>query len=178
MAELIALTKLDAARRQLKVAVHMLFDGGDPIAIHTLVGAASGIVSDLTEKAFPEKSWDRYAQEANQISASSYFFEIRKPQNFLKHANSDDAVTFDFNASDTDHLMFWTVMNLCNFGFLNIEEAVLQLWYLACYAPKLELDIEPYERARVLFGDLRGAPRQDRIKAGRNVLDDQLKLSC
>lgn len=46
----------------------MLFDGGDPVAAHTLVGAASVIISDLVEKHHPDQSWDKFAQEANAES--------------------------------------------------------------------------------------------------------------
>ena len=46
----IRLNKIDAARRQLKVAIRLLFDDEDPVAVHTLVGAASVIITDLVEK--------------------------------------------------------------------------------------------------------------------------------
>lgn len=49
------ITKLDAARRQLRAAVRLLFDGGDPVAVHTLVGAASVIISDLVEQQHPDR---------------------------------------------------------------------------------------------------------------------------
>ena len=87
MTDCFQLTKLDAARRQLRVAIRLLFDGVDPIAVHTLVGAASIIISNLTDQQHPENSWDRFIQKANNISASEYFQIMRKPQNFLKHAN-------------------------------------------------------------------------------------------
>jgi hypothetical protein len=36
----IVVTKLDAARRQLKTAIRHGFEDGDPVAIHTLIAAA------------------------------------------------------------------------------------------------------------------------------------------
>jgi hypothetical protein len=42
-------TKLDAARRQLDVAVRLYFSSDDPVAIHTLVGAAHRILEDVNK---------------------------------------------------------------------------------------------------------------------------------
>lgn len=174
MTDRLEISKLDAARRQLRVAIRLLFDGVDPVAVHTLVGAASIIISDLTDQQHPEKSWDKFAQEANGISASEYFQVMRKPQNFLKHARDDASETFKFDPTETESVAFWAVMNSGNFGPLSIEESVLQLWYLACHAPTLERAIEPYEVALKLFGDLRGLPRAARLAAGKRVLTEEL----
>ena len=70
--DLIAISKLESATRQIRMAIKLVFEGADPVPVHTLVGAASIILSDLVEKKVPEKSWDRFAQEANNISASEY----------------------------------------------------------------------------------------------------------
>ena len=174
MAERIQVSKLEAAKRQLNVAIRLLFDAGDPVAVHTLVGAASVIISDLVEKHHPEKSWDKFAQEANKITASEYFQVMRKPQNFLKHAREDADATLDFDLNDTESVAFWAVMNLGNFGVLSMEASVLQLWYLACHAPTLDANIEPYDRALEVFGDLRGKPRVERLAVAKRVLTEQL----
>jgi len=168
------LTKLDSARRQFRFAILLLFEDGDPAVVHTLVGAASVIVSDLVEQQHPGNSWDRVAQEANKITASEYFNVMREPQNFLKHARHDGTATFDLDPNDIEHVAFWTVMNLGSFGPLSIEESVLQLWYLACHAPTLDLAIGPYRRALQTFGDLRNAPRTTRLAMGKRVLAEQL----
>lgn len=168
------LTKLDAARRQLWVAVKLLFDGADPVAVHTLVGAASAIISDLVEQQHPAASWDKFAQQANNITPSLYFQVMRKPQNFLKHARDDAAETFDFDPTETESVAFWAVMNLGNFGPLTLEESVFQLWYLACHAPSLDSGIELYERVLEVFGDLRSSTRAVRIATGKRVLTEYL----
>jgi hypothetical protein len=43
----IVVTKLDAARRQLKTAIKLWFEDGDPVAIHTLIVAAYEIIDIL-----------------------------------------------------------------------------------------------------------------------------------
>ncbi len=174
MSELIHICKIDAARRQLDMAIRLLFDGSDPIAVHTLVGAASIIISNLVEIDHPDLSWDKFAQEDNKISASEYFQIIRKTQNFLKHAKTDANTTLDFDPKETESVAFWATMNLSNFGQLSIEASVLQLWYLACHAPTLNPDFEPYSRALEIFGDLRNTPRAQRLTIAKRVLTDQL----
>ena len=46
----INVSKVEAARRQIDVAIHMLFSEEDPLAIHTLAGAAFQILRDLADK--------------------------------------------------------------------------------------------------------------------------------
>ena len=46
----LAVTKLDAARRQFETAITLWFHHGEPISIHTLVGAGHRIVLDLLER--------------------------------------------------------------------------------------------------------------------------------
>jgi hypothetical protein len=171
----IQLTKLEAARRQLRVAIQMLFDNGDPVAVHTLVGAASVIISDLVEHEHPDSSWDKLAQEANKITATKYFQIMREQQNFLKHARNDPSAVFDFDPVETESVAFWSVMNLGNFGPLSMEESVLQLWYIACHHPTtLDLNVEPGSRALEIFGDLQNSTRTACLAVGKRVLAEQL----
>ena len=167
------ISKLQAAQRQLDTAIRLLFDGGDPVAVHTLVGAASVIITDLVKKHHLDKSWDKFAQEASKITANEYFQVMRKPQNFLKHARDDAEATLDFDPKDTESVAFWAAMNLGNFGPLSMEASVLQLWYLACHAPTLDPNIEPYNRALEIFGDLRNTPRAQRLAVAKRVLAEQ-----
>jgi hypothetical protein len=43
----ITITKLDAARRQLGIAISLWFQDGDEVAIHTLACAAHQIIHDI-----------------------------------------------------------------------------------------------------------------------------------
>jgi hypothetical protein len=43
----ITVTKLDAAKRQLRTALRLWFDDGDPVSIHTLLAAAHEIIHTL-----------------------------------------------------------------------------------------------------------------------------------
>ena len=174
MADTVTLTKLDAARRQLDVSIRMIFGGGDIVAAHTLVGAASNIISDLVKRRNPKRSWDHFAQEANDLTAKEYFRIMRRAQNFLKHAESDADGAMDFDLADTESLAFWAVMNLGELGYnLSIAESVMQLWYIASHSPVLDEASDANGAALKLFGDLRNVERAKRLSAGLAVLTEQ-----
>jgi hypothetical protein len=165
------LTKIEAAQRQLSVAIRMLFTDQDPVAVHTLAGAASIVFTDLVEHFAPDKSWDRMAQEDNNLSASEYFKIIRQPQNFLKHARDDHTDVFNFDASDTEALIMMAVMNASEIAPMSTEAQVFQLWFLAARYP-LECATEsPFREAIGLFGDLRTTARGQRLRLGQRALE-------
>lgn len=111
MNEVIRVGKLEAARRQLQAAIRIMFEGGDPVVTHTLIGAASIVLTDLVEFKVPHKSWDKLAQEANNLKPKNYFNIMRGAQNFLKHAKDDPNGTLELNPTDTESLAFFAVMN-------------------------------------------------------------------
>jgi len=43
------ISKLDATKRQLEVAIRLYFAWGDPVAIHTLAAAAFNILIDIND---------------------------------------------------------------------------------------------------------------------------------
>lgn len=52
----------------------MLFAGADPVAVHTLFGAAGTLFTDLVADKCPGDSWDNVVREANDLK----MFEYRK----------------------------------------------------------------------------------------------------
>jgi len=66
--------KIDVATRQLRVAVRLHFEECDPVALHSLVVAAHGVVSDLT----------RRTNSPSILGKSVYI-----AANFFKHADRD-----------------------------------------------------------------------------------------
>jgi hypothetical protein len=169
----LTVTKLEAAKRQLEIGIRMIFSQADPVATHTLIGAASTLLSNLIERHRPTRSWDAIAQKANNLSPSNYFAIMRRAQNFLKHADTDPDETIALDVTDTDSLAFWAVMNLGEIdGPLGKSESVFQMWYLACYSPCLE-DGTPVSRAVLeQFGDLRQLDRRERISIGARALNE------
>ena len=100
-------SKLDAARRQLESAIRLFFLNGDPVAIHTLTGAARGLLGDLSRA------------EGKKGLLDTYFFPFVRPeklgelkkliaeaQNFFKHADLDPDAVLDFNPGTTEYLLW------------------------------------------------------------------------
>ena len=98
--EQIEITKLEAARRQLEVAIHLVFSDDDMVAIHTLVGAAFRILRDLSEARHRSGSysgWIRlrdYIIEPGELRTLNDI--LNEAPNFFKHADRDgDSIFID-----------------------------------------------------------------------------------
>jgi hypothetical protein len=171
-AEVVSVTtvsKHEAAMRQLNAAIRMLFAEGDAVAVHTLVGAASVVLSDLVELPPAERSWDRIAAQDNGLTLPQYYRAMRRVQNYLKHAREDHQEALTFDSDETDALAFWAVMNASEVGPLSPEAEVFQLWYLASVAGHIPLDARLHD-AIAAFGDLRFKTRVERCAIGAAVL--------
>jgi hypothetical protein len=166
--------KLDAAARQLNIAVRLFFAAQDLIAVHTVVGAASLILSDWVEIRRPDGSWDKNAQLANHLSPKVYYRIDRRAQNFFKHAKSDPSETLDFQSTETEGLMMCAILNCGELQQLSMEMSVFQLWYLATRADVLGDDYPYVKESLELFPDIRSLRREEQIARGRKVLERKL----
>lgn len=75
------ISKVDAADRQLRVAIRLFFERKDLLAVHTLAAAAQGILTDLTRPKDIKIIFDRLDPDLRRA--------FRAAQNFLKHADKD-----------------------------------------------------------------------------------------
>lgn len=95
MGELIS--KMEAADRQLRTALVLFLQHGDPIAIHTLASAARNIYRDLS-KVHGNPSF--LTQAIGVVIRPEYIKEFRDsfraPEVFLKHAYKDPDAILDF----------------------------------------------------------------------------------
>src|SRR3954451_16671445 len=98
----IAVTKLDAARRQLRTAVRLWFQDADPVPIHTLAFAAYEIIHVLSKK------HDKYRRtlifDADMIKDEyrpDWNNKIKEGANFFKHAKNDSDGSLEFMPSLT-----------------------------------------------------------------------------
>jgi len=98
MGRSLTVSKLDAAKRQLEAFVRLYFNSGDPVAMHTLAGAAFGIVRDLNEKRggepmLRERIFENVKPEHHKMLRE----KLNEAQNFFKHADRDHADVLEFN---------------------------------------------------------------------------------
>jgi len=88
-------TKLQAAERQLRVAVRLFFERRDLVAVHTLVAAAQGVLRDLGRprgfKSIFEGSSLIRPECRNDLGRL-----FKRAQNFFKHADSDADAQLEF----------------------------------------------------------------------------------
>jgi hypothetical protein len=175
-ADSIRIGKLEAASRQLDAAIRLLFAGEDIVAVHTLAGAASGVLTDLVEHRAPDKSWDTFARDANKLDPTTYRAIKNRTQNFLKHADRDPDGEHEFPTAETTAIIMNAVMNIGELaGPLNMTQSVYQLWFLACNIDVLPSDAEIRPYAKNEFGNLSRRTMTYRLSVGRRVLDDVLK---
>jgi hypothetical protein len=104
----IEVSKLDAARRQIEVAITLYFNDDDPVAIHTLTGAAYNLLRDVNKSKngqplffkdflINELVKPEFKSEAKRI--------INRPENFFKHADRDPDNILEFKTSVTEELL-------------------------------------------------------------------------
>jgi len=99
------ITKLQAAKNQLNIAVYLYFNDMDLVSVHTLAWAARNIVYDLWKK----KRIRKHPLDIMKTGyRDSYEIIIRQAQNFFKHAGEywDHKKKFDLSEHLTENLLY------------------------------------------------------------------------
>jgi hypothetical protein len=97
---------MEAARRQLHVAISLWFAAGDPIAIHTLAFAAHDVTCNLLKKRGLAGLWDEAIKSA---WLTRWMKALKKDYNFFKHADVDPKAVLDFNPELTELIIMATI---------------------------------------------------------------------
>jgi hypothetical protein len=105
-------SKTDAARRQLQAAVLLFFNEQDPLAIHTLTAAGHEILSDLAKLGDVVMPMQQsfLAAGLSKETVDTIRAELRRPQNFLKHADRDPEAVLEFSPRVTEMMLLEAVM--------------------------------------------------------------------
>ena len=83
----ITVTKLDAARRQLRTAIELWANDGDPVSVHSLAFAAHQIIHDLNRcNKGPQMLLD--SPFIRPEKKNEYIKIVKRDANFFKHADS------------------------------------------------------------------------------------------
>jgi len=99
------ITKLDAGISQLKEAIYLFFERRDPIAVHTVAGAASNLLFNLGEHEKVD-SPVRGNPHVREDKKALWIFKINEAQSFFKHADRDPDTDFEFDSWITEILIF------------------------------------------------------------------------
>jgi hypothetical protein len=127
--EIQRVSKLDAARRQLREAILLYFERRDAVAIHTLASAAHQVLADLGER----KGGAGILKNPKYIRPEKKEELLRilnEAQNFFKHADRDPDTTFEFRVASTPLFLFdavemWGELT----GSFFREALVYRIWY-------------------------------------------------
>lgn len=102
------ISKLDAAKRQLEVAIRLYFSWGDPVAIHTLAAAAFNVLIDINNhrggNGPPIR--ENYLDWIKSEYLSDAKKKLKEAENFFKHADRDPDSTFPFRPQTTEFVLF------------------------------------------------------------------------
>lgn len=106
------ISKLDAAKRQLEVALRMFFYSGDPVSIHTLVNASYEILTQLCLKQgiknIINEGTEKFIRKEKQKEVKTKLFEAK---NFFKHSGKDPNQNIEFNP-ELNPFLLWDCCRL------------------------------------------------------------------
>lgn len=127
-------TKLDAAKRQLKTAIRMFFEDGDTVSIHTLAAAAHEILRDL------------HRARGEQLGSLKDYIELlpgkqdearrkaNEAENFFKHADRDPDAALEFLPLQTEFLLLDGTLMLERLAGKRLRAGIVfSTWFLLRY---------------------------------------------
>lgn len=130
----VRVTKLEAARRELDMAVAQFFADGDEVGVHTLTAAARELLEDLAlreeRKSLVESMIDLVVEDKR----TEFRNRILEPQNFMKHADRDPDAILEFSPFITHMLLRDAVWLYCVLSGEKIPLFNLfSIWFVVAY---------------------------------------------
>jgi hypothetical protein len=128
--EVIKLTKLEVARRQLDTAIRLWFADGEPVSIHSLAYAAYEIIHVVSKIKNPNRQdllFDSL-QIADEIRGE-FNHLMKKDANFFKHAKKDHSLETEFHPMLSDMFILFAIFGIELAGEkLNVSESAFMFW--------------------------------------------------
>ena len=138
------ITKLEAAERQLCVAIRLFFERRDIIAVHTLAAAAQGVLRDLGRRRGFVSIFEEGAARIIPEKRDEFVRLFRDAQNFFKHAHKDPDAKLEFYADATKfYLMDAARLLVSMTGRHNAETAALTGFFVCKYPNIFNFDDIP-----------------------------------
>jgi hypothetical protein len=135
-----SVSKCEVATRQLRAAIRLYFEDAEPLAIHTLAGAAHGLLRDLLRRrASPPSSHVEAGVASDKVAFVAKM--VGDAKNFFKHADRDPEGVLSFNTDWTDFLLYDAIaMHVRLTLELTREDLFFIMWITAKYPTVLLLD--------------------------------------
>ncbi len=131
----IYISKLDAAKRQLEIAIRLFLCNLDIVAIHTLTAAAHSLLRDLGKKQNKESLIkDGTIRQFKPEYQKMFSRKLNEAENFFKHADRDNNKLLDFPLLPTE-LLLW---DACSMYFNLTQEdtpliKIYKWWFFTKY---------------------------------------------
>lgn len=139
--EVIRLTKIEVAERQLREAIRLFAEGRDPVTVRTVAGAAHEVLLVLTKK----RGFGSFIKDSPYLrpeKKDEWGNIVNSAQNFFKHGSRDPGATFDFYPESTKFLLLDAVeMYLYLRKHLFLEGLVFKIWIYLNH-PEFFVDID------------------------------------
>jgi hypothetical protein len=164
------ISKLNAAQRQLRTAITLWFNNGEPVAIHTLACAAYEILHSISKRRDPTRpsllfDSDRIKDEYRR----EWVDRMKKEYNFFKHADRDGDTVIEFNPELSEWFILYAFLarELC--GEPASDEEVAFVRWMQVQHPNLLTEAGKQSIASMVsevdLHWLRGRPKNDFFKA-------------
>lgn len=158
----IHISKLDAAKRQLEMAVRLFMSNSEPVSIHTLVGAAHQVLEDICIQKGHTNIRQDVLNNVKEEYKEMFKKSLNKPRNFFKHADKDPEGIIEFTDKAT-MLEMWDACRM--YRTLTGEMPPLLLIYTAWFHVNNPRILILTEEQKVLFESM--------IKDAKNPEDRQ-----
>ncbi|MDP2642686.1 MAG: hypothetical protein Q8P62_02490 [Candidatus Peregrinibacteria bacterium] len=112
MCNYIYVSKLDAAKRQLEMAIRLFLSNEEIVSTHTLAAAAHEILKNLCNKQEKESALkDTMLKMVKPERRDEFWHMLNDPENFFKHANKDPEGILKSYTGNTEMLL-WDVCTM------------------------------------------------------------------
>jgi hypothetical protein len=151
----IYISKLDASKRQIEIAIRLFLNDIDNISTHTLAAAGHELLRDLLKKQGSGSFLkDEFLTMVKPKYRIKYKQKINEAENFFKHANRDHDKLLKYIFFETEILLY----DACRmYKILTLENCPLMsvycMWYFTKY-PDHMLDEKGRESATILAEEL------------------------
>lgn len=166
-----AITKLEAAQRQLDCAIRLYIDGEDLLAVHTLSRAAFRVLFDI----YPSHSSDGFTTNFGQFIQAFGWKRFNEAANFLKHADKDPTAQGEVEEGDTQMgVGFGIVLYRRLTGTSTPEMMAFDSWMKALNPEKFMIPPDPdpdiEELAQQGIAMIKASPREHQLRLARAYL--------
>jgi hypothetical protein len=173
----IRINKIEAAQRQIDAAIRMLYRGEDPVAVHSVISAANGIVRAIC-KANNTTSWVDLLALIKRGMEKEYWNGFLRMANFIKHADKDpEGVLEGVQEEVNDWVILYTIFLYNDLAALTPTMSAHLAWMEGFY-PDIRTnwqevhDKNPglYRKILLAHPQFQSMNRQQRLEEGMEIL--------